>query len=149
MDPAKINYYNIQRDMVLMAKADPKTKNSIPADYAFAWYAGIYPIYDEADSHRELAECFIVKKEEVQAVIGHLEEMEASGNYLSFNSFEEGLKKKAEIKHSSLIKVLRYLYLRHEREPAIWESLLTPGQYPPPAKLITKEFDLIEWHGEQ
>lgn len=145
MDPMKIQLYNVQRDMVLMAKADLKTKNSIPSHYAFAWYAGIYPIFDESDCHKELAELFSVKKNEVEAVITYFEEQQKAAARPTFFQFEEGLKKQFELKRSSLIKVLRYIYLRHDSEPDFWESLLTKGQYPPPAKLIIEEFDMKEW----
>lgn len=145
MDPMKIQLYNVQRDMILMAKADPKTKNSIPPHYAFAWYAGVYPIFDESDCHKELAELFSVKKEEVKAVTTYFEEQLSTGSTPTYFQFEKGLRKQFELKRSSLIKVLRYIYLRHETEPGFWETLLTRGQYPPPAKLIIEEFDVKEW----
>lgn len=145
MDPMKIQLYNVQRDMILLARADLETKNSIPPDYAFAWYAGIYPLYDESECHRELADLFSVKKEEVKAIVSYFEEQQAVGNRPTYFQFEEGLQRGQELKRSAIIKVLRYIYLKHETEPEFWDTLLTHGEFPPPAKLITEEFDIKEW----
>ena len=138
--------YNLQRFQILQMKVNPQTTNYIPNDYAYAWYAELFPLLNEGGFHEDLEKHFSISKEQVDIITQYSDSEWLQKRYYNFYEYEDYFKvrngNEHEIDRSVLIRVFRYMYLREAFDKIFWDKLLEPMQHPVEAQSVTRKFDV-------
>jgi hypothetical protein len=142
MEKTEKMLFNLQRFTILQTKINPQTKSSISDDYAYAWYSGVYPFFDENELTELYKDFFEVKKGIVRKVIEYLDAEWLNRNYYTFYQIRDYFNKD-EIDKYQLILILKYVYLHGGFDQEFWNVLLKSGEYPIEAKSIISKFDIL------
>jgi len=137
--------YNLQRFQILQTKINPQTGNYIPNDYAYAWYAEMYPLLNDSGFHEPLEKHFTITKTQVDKITQYADSEWLEGRYYTFYEYESYFKVRIEnldgIDRDSLISVFRYMFLRSSFDQKFWDKLLEAREYPIEASGIVRKFD--------
>ena len=124
--------------------------------YLFAWESGLYPYYhDEDDSvipraHVALEKHFLLSGRVIKEVADYLDDcwMNKDKEVPTWYEMEDHYSSRSASKHtfdrSSLLKIVRYLFLLGFFDEDFWEKLLTPMQHPSEARGVRRKFDVKE-----
>jgi hypothetical protein len=138
--------YNLQRFQVLQTKVNPQTSNYIPNDYAYAWYAEIFPLLNEGGFHEALEKHFKITSEQVDVITQYADSEWLEQRYYNFYEYEKYFEvrsgNKIGIDRSVLLSVFKYMYLREAFDKDFWTKLLEPMKHPVEAQGIIRKFDV-------
>ena len=139
--------FNLQRFLILQTKLNPQTSHLIDDDYAYAWYAGVYPFFSERDLHEDLAGFFRITKEQMNTITKYLDDEWLNGNRYNFYELEDhfGCRSPYPVENIDrlvLLEATRYMYLRGGFDNEFWEKLVEPMKHPAEASRIVRDFDI-------
>lgn len=136
--------FNLQRFQILQTKLNPNTSHLIPDSYAFAWYQKLYPLLDNCELHEDLAEYFIINKEQVDIISQRADSEWLEKRYYTFYEYEDYFQVRyvpvKNISRHALIATFRYLYLHGTFDEVFWDTLISPMKHPCEASIVTSEF---------
>jgi hypothetical protein len=143
--------FNLQRFLILQAKANPSTQHLISDEYAFAWCFGLYPFFSEGDTrlHKDLEEHFEITRKQVNFILTYLDDEWLAGRIYTFYEIEKhfGCRDNPPpegISRGVLLFTLRYIYLHEGFDQSFWTKLLEPMQHPAEATTIVRDFEISE-----
>jgi len=131
--------------MILQTKLNPQTKESIPDEYAYAWYVDLYPIFNDGEWHENVKECFKIGEDKVTAIITYLDAEWLKKNYYNFYEIEKYynyMDEAEKVDRNDLLCVLRYVFLHGGFDGVFWDKLLKNEQHPVEATSIVADFDI-------
>lgn len=136
--------FNLQRFMILQTKVNPQTCDQLPDEYAFAWYAKLYPFFNNSELHEDLEEYFEITRDQVDSVSKYLDDEWLEGRLYTFYELERKYRCRHDpvngIDRMVLINILRYMKLQGGFDEEFWSKILEPMQYPSEARSISREF---------
>ena len=142
MENTKMMLFNLQKFSILQTKINSQTSSYISDDYAFAWYSGVYPLFDSNELTELYKECFEIPESKVKTVIEYLDSEWLKKKYYTFYQISSQFKNE-HINKYDLISILRYVYLHGGFDQTFWDTILTPTEFPIEAKSIISRFDVL------
>lgn len=136
--------YSLQKFMILQTKLNPQTRMQIPDEYAYAWYVGLYPFFQESEWHENVKEYFCISEEKVSKVIQYLDNEWLNKKYYNFYDIEKYYKYSQtdnDVTRNDLLCILRYVFLHGGFDKMFWDKLLEKENYPIEASSIISDFD--------
>jgi len=113
--------------------------------YAYAWKAGVYPMFDDGASlHIHFADQFKVSEDMMDELSKHLDDCWQEKAVPSFYELENHYKVRSGRTvwdRSLLLRACRYMFLRESFDKCFWEALLRGTDHPTEAKSIIRNFD--------
>lgn len=140
--------FNLQRFLIIQTKLNPEMSDTIPDDYAYAWFSGVYPYFDESKLHSDLEEYFPIRKKQVEIILNYVDSEWLKKKYYTFYELEDHFQCRTHpienIDRIILMKVLRYAFLRGTFDNQLWNKILENGQYPVEVGSITRNLSANE-----
>lgn len=137
--------FNLQRFQILQAKRNEATAHTIPDYYAYAWYAKVYPFFDEVELNEDLKDYFHITEKEVDIITKYAADEWDAGRLHNFYEYEShfGVRQGGNdgITRGKLISVFRYCYLSDHYDEAFWKKLIEPMKHPTEAATIISDFN--------
>lgn len=114
----------------------------------FAWSSRIYPFFHEYRSTEAFAEEFIVSREQVKAIIEHIDKQWLAKESFTFYELEQKFGDRwsgnGKIDRGKLIDVCRYAFLSRRFDQSLWQALTVEGSGPVESQGLADEFDPID-----
>lgn len=135
--------FNLQRFTILQTKLNPQTSHFIPDEYAFAWYVGLYPFFNNSDLHEDLEDYFRITKKQLDSTTEFLDTEWLSGNLYNFYELEKMGYDKGPfvgLDRMDLIYILKYIKLYGGFDDDFWNKILEPMKHPTEARSIQRLF---------
>jgi len=137
--------FRMQRFAIVKTKLNKETEHLIPDAYAYAWYAGVYPLLDQSDLHEGYEECFTVTKEQVDIVTKYADQEWLENKRYTFYEYEDHFNVRygnpRGIDRHALISIFRYCFLNRGFDDQFWETLIEPMKHPAEASSVTMPFN--------
>jgi hypothetical protein len=138
-------HFSIQRYLILSTKLNPQITDQISDAYAYAWYSGVYPIFDNSLWHEPVKDFFELSEERCLRVVTFLDEEDLKKVYHTFYDILRCIKateKDWNVNNMDLVRILRYVFLSKRFNDVFWAKVLEPCEHPVEAACINKNFDL-------
>lgn len=127
--------FNLQKCLILQMY----TAGLVSAPYAYAWAGGVYPLFEDGSIERPLKDSFEVGADFAESVLKFASSRWEKNESASFREFEAKFGER-----ESLVKLFRYCFLENRFDAAFWRALLSEGEFPQEASVITREFSARE-----
>lgn len=135
--------FSLTKFQILTTKLNPQTQSHISDEYAYAWYAGVYPFFDhDSEFVSQYSDYFDIKESVVEKVITYLDDECQKSEYHTFYDIEKHFKD--TVSRPRLVEILRYVFLHGCFDDIFWNTLISNGNCPIEAKTITSKFDIDE-----
>ena len=115
--------------------------------YLYAWSNGVFPIFDEfAEYHEPFSEDFKISKARITGLAKLFDDYWMENKKLTFYELESVMKDHKDLNDPTrwprweLIIASRYMYLSGRFDTPFWNNLLTSGECPSEAFVISDEF---------
>lgn len=118
--------------------------------YLYAWYAGVYPFFEDTDGsvsrmpHEHYKEYFKISEEKIDELSLYLDECEQKKEIPTFYELEDRYRTRSSQSgwgRMDLVGACRYFFLRDMWGEEFWKKLMTPSKHPSEAAGITRKFD--------
>jgi antitoxin MazE len=160
---SKANFNNRQRDskndmfslarLQIIQMASTQINFELVSEaYLFAWLKGVYPMLHDSgqgelrNTHQFCSDNFIISHKIVETISACLDNKwdDAPTFYELEKFFDSRSRLPFHYDRASLILTCRYLYLSDGFYPDFWGKLLTPGEHPSEASIITNRLSKDE-----
>jgi hypothetical protein len=149
MNEVKEMLFLNQKFNILKLKTDPNSLKNVTDSYAYAWYNGVYPFFeDSAEWHKPYAEFFNVTEEMMDDLSKHFDDAWTAGNKFSFYDLEShygisGTSHPGVVwDRMQLVFACRYMYLNDAFDDSMWDALCENMKCPSEAHSIRREFKI-------
>ncbi|WP_425222017.1 hypothetical protein [Pseudomonas sp.] len=124
-----------------------ENQSFITPGYAYAWYNGVYPLFDDsADWHKPYKDFFNVTEEMIDELSSFLDQRWIDKNFITFYDLEDHYSVSGNHHpgpvwdRSSLVDACRYMYLNDMFDEHLWGKLCENMKCPTEAHSIRQEF---------
>lgn len=140
--------FALQRFQIMALYTNSSSEQSVSGAYAFAWYAGVYPILNKtAPWHGQYEACFDVREDAMHELHAYLAGRFEKKQPMSFFELEDhygirGSRRPGPVwDQDKLAAVCRYFYLCGEFDNEFWVAMLSGDQFPPAAEQVMRKFE--------
>lgn len=140
--------FQIARFSLLSRAISHAASSDIPAAYAYAWHAGIYPwLHEDVQLHRPFQEQFLVTPEMGGQLVTFLQERWYMRDPLLFAEIESHFVRSdgGPWKRSVLIHACRYIFLSELFDRHFWGSLIKASESDGSASDAASIGDEFDW----